>query len=341
VNQAMKNDTENYLKEFKDALVALGKSFEQCDKPLEEVCQQAYLRNKWFSRDQIEKSLKAWAEALKATSVDKWLLGHKAVADEKSVLVIAAGNIPLVSLHDILCVLACGHRLVLKPSTDDEVLPLKALDILTSSWPFLKQRIRIEKAIVKDFDCAIATGSNNSLRYFEYYFREKPHLLRGHRNSSAVLTGEESAEEMHLLGEDVFTYFGLGCRSVSHLYIPEEYNLQNIFKHWSVFATVAENTKYYNNYQYQRTVLLLNNVDCLENGFVLLRASDLPHSPVGVLHYSRYKNAAHLQQLIAQNITKTQCIIGRDYVPFGASQRPTLWDYADGVNTLQFLLSLT
>jgi hypothetical protein len=260
---------------------------------------------------------------------------------QKQVLVVAAGNIPLVGFHDLICVLASGKRVVLKLSKDDESLMKYFISILIQAMPELEGRIRIEPHIVGAFDAAIATGSNNSLRYFEYYFRNKPQLLRGHRNSAAVISGKESPEDLALLGEDVFAYYGLGCRSVSLVFIPESFDLQNLFEAWFPFSDVMQNTRYANNYHYHRTLMLLNQVPFLENGFLMLRASETLHSPVGVVHYFKYRDKNHLQQMLANNTLNLQCITGLNFIPFGNVQKPELWDYADHINTLEFLDSIT
>ena len=249
-----------------------------------------------------------------------------------------AGNIPFVGFHDFLCMLISGNNYIGKNASDDTLLLPWIAEELIKIEPKFKERISfVEK--LKDMDAVIATGSNNTARYFEYYFSKYPHIIRKNRNAVAVLTGDEPKEELNLLGEDIFRYFGLGCRNVSKLYVPRGYNFNGFFEAMFSYSQVMQHNKYMNNYDYNRAVFLMRQIPFLENNFLIIREDASIPSPISVVHYEFYDEAEKLKENLAEHKEQIQCIVGRDYIPFGQGQSPALWDYADGVDTMAFLLS--
>jgi hypothetical protein len=251
--------------------------------------------------------------------------------------VVNAGNIPLVGLHDMLCVIASGNNYVGKNASDDQYLLPFVANILFSISPELKSRIEFVDKLV-EFDKVIATGSNNTARYFEYYFRNYPHIIRKNRNGIALLTGYETTEQLSALGEDIFRYYGLGCRNVSHLLVPNGYEFAKLFESLESFRKVTEHHKYMNNYEYYKAILLLKRVSFLDNGFLILKEDAAIPSAISILHYSYYDTDKTVDSWIKSNEEQIQCIVSSKHVPFGKAQFPLLWDYADGVDTMNFLL---
>ena len=255
-----------------------------------------------------------------------------------------AGNIPLVGFHDFLTVLITGNVLVAKTSKEDNLLIKKIAEILIAIEPEFKSKIVFTDKL-ENFDAVIATGSNNTARYFEYYFGKYPNIIRKNRNSVAVLTGNETAADMVNLGKDIFQYFGLGCRNVSKLYVPKNYSFNLFFESIvNDYKHVVENNKYANNYDYNKAVYLLGNNQLLDNNFVLLKESESLSSPVAVIHYEYYNTLQEVTTLLENKKEEIQCVLTEANLPntfkLGQAQQPTLWDYADGVDTVEFLLGL-
>ena len=309
----------------------------------------AHLYNPWFTPSFTRQAFSAWGKALGEDDLRKWLGSYDNLIsrrhDPRNVALIMAGNIPAVGLHDLLCGIASGHNLLIRYSSADNRLIPAVLQILYEIEHSLKKRIKICEGPLKNFDAIIATGSNNSARYFEYYFGKYPHIIRKNRNGVAVITGDETGEEFMSLADDVFMYFGLGCRNVSGVYIPEGYSLQNFWPHFQHYSYVQDHHKYRNNYDYQKSVMIINIIPHEDNGFLLAVENDALISPVSVLHYSVYHSMDLLNQKLFDNRDQIQCIVShRDLalpvVPFGQSQHPRLWDYADGVDTMEFLLNI-
>lgn len=330
-------------------LAKLGAFFKQQVSLQPDVFQKAYVNNNWFTPEYVTKAVSAWADELSESRLHKWLEQYEQFPQpaEKKVAVIMAGNIPLVGLHDLLCVLLCGHKAVVKLSDDDKVLMTWVIGTMVELDPALKDRIEIStERLPKDFDAVIATGSNNTNRYFEYYFKGKPSLLRKSRTSVAVLTGNETPEDFLKLGADIFTYFGLGCRNVSKLYVPAGYDVTPFYEGIESFYEHINHHKYANNYTYHKAILLMNLAPHLDNNFLLLKEEDKNiASPLGVMYYEHYANAKELQQKLEAHKDEIQCVvskqtIGNNSVPFGKAQEPGLADYADGVDTMKFLLEL-
>lgn len=302
--------------------------------------------NGWFTPENVALAIDAVAGMLTRENLEKWLIKYSIKENNipKRVGVVMAGNIPLVGFHDFLSVLITGNIVVAKTSKEDSLLIKKIAEILIKIEPDFKQQIEFTDKL-ENFDAVIATGSNNTARYFEYYFGKYPNIIRKNRNSVAVLSGHETAEELVELGKDIFQYFGLGCRNVSKLYVPKNYSFNLFFESiLKDYQHVVDNNKYGNNYDYNRAVYLLGNNALLDNNFVLLKEEASLSSPVAVLHYEFYNDLEQLtQQLKIQN-EQIQCIVSHLDIPqainLGKAQQPDLWDYADGVDTLEFLLKV-
>ncbi|MHB1178859.1 MAG: acyl-CoA reductase [Daejeonella sp.] len=327
------------------AFARLGKIMHDRDAQLTQLISSARLFNAWFTPDGTDKAVRAISEMLCQKDLEIWMddITEEAIV-QRSVGLVLAGNIPMVGFHDILCVLASGHKALIKLSSHDQKLIPYILDKLIEIEPGFKDNIEyIDK--LKDFDAVIATGSNNTSRYFEYYFSKVPHIIRKNRNSVAILTGNESSDELKLLGHDIFDYFGLGCRNVSKVYVPRDYNFTNLFEGIEIFKPVIDHHKYNNNYDYNKSILLVNLNKHLDNGFLLLKEDERLTSPLAVLYYQEYDDIRMLEQELIEKQEQIQCIIsgtemGLETVGFGESQQPRLWDYADGIDTMAFLRSI-
>ncbi len=300
--------------------------------------------NGWFTQENVLFSFEQWALNLNKKALDNWVKPYPFQKPaEKSIAVITAGNIPLVGFHDFLSVLITGHKVLVKQSAADRsFLPLIS-DYLLALNPEFKDRIRFTEDKVSGFDAVIATGSNNTARYFEYYFEKYPHIIRKNRNSVAVLRGDETKEELYWLGRDIFQYFGLGCRSVSKLLVPSGYDFNPFFEAILPYHKLMELKKYENNYTYNKAVYLMSEFKLLENGFLMLKEDPSYSSPIASLFYEYYDNQEALEKKLSQDAGQLQCVIGKGkayYVPFGESQCPKLGDYADGIDTLQFISRL-
>lgn len=304
--------------------------------------------NLWFTPLHVQSSINGICSFLKEQKLNQWLNNYS-IPDQNTqlkVAVIMAGNIPMVGFHDMLSVLISGHSFIGKLSSKDNQLlnfVSKLLIEINSEFEelisFQSERLSGENK----FDAIIATGSNNSARYFEAYFKKYDHIIRRNRNSVAVLSGAETDEELEALGRDVFLYFGLGCRNVSKLYIPKDYNLVHLLDCWKKYSFVNDHNKYANNYDYQRSLLLMNRIEHLDTGFVLLNENTEIASPIGVVNYEYYSEIKDLKINLNTNSERIQCIAGNkipDAIPFGKAQKPELWDYADNVDTMKFLSQL-
>lgn len=306
--------------------------------------------NGWFTSENVLFSLYQWSQALSKENLDRWLEPYQLHPETpKKVGIIMAGNIPLVGFHDFLSVLISGHRLQVKQSSNDQLfLPVLA-DYLMATNPLWKDFIEFAgdgagDGRMKEVDAMIATGSNNTARYFEYYFAHIPTIIRKNRNSVAVLTGEESQQQLEALGEDIFRYFGLGCRSVSKLYVPHNYDFDPFFKAIYSWADIINQEKYANNYDYNKAVYLMSQFKLLENGFLMLKEDRSFGSPIATLFYEHYQDINQLKRSLQDQKESIQCVVSQgiftEEVPFGKTQFPRLWDYADGVDTLSFLSKL-
>lgn len=297
--------------------------------------------NGWFTKESVEMALRSWAEALQEENLNQWIAPYAAqiaASTPQRVAIICAGNIPMVGFHDILCTLITGNFALIKPSSDDARLIPGILFLLVKWYEPFSQQFEFAQGKLEKFDRVIATGSNNTSRYFHQYFAAFPHIIRKSRTSIAVLTGKESKEEMKLLGHDVFDHFGLGCRNVTKIYVPKGYDLNHFFEGVYDFHPIVNHNKYANNYDYIKAIWMLNQEDLLENGFLILKQDDALKAPTGSLYYSYYESEEELNKLLEEKKEEIQCIVGLGHIPFGQAQCPKLTDYADGVNTLDFLV---
>ena len=320
----------------------LGKYLSAIDEgELLSLADRARQQNSWFTEDSIRLALKGLQTYLDGANLREWVSRYKIKPANrpKTIAIVLAGNVPLVGFHDFLSVLISGNKVLIKLSSKDSVL-----------LPYLSKKLvefdaRFEPLIeyadqLKNFDAVIATGSDNSSRYFQFYFGKYPHIIRKNRTSCAVLNGKESPEEIEALAGDVFSYFGLGCRNVSKLFVPRNFDLVKLLDRWKAFEGVMDHHKYHNNYDYQKSILLINQNAFLDTGFVMLQESEKLISPISVLYYERYNDEGELALKLTENRDKIQCIVGKSIpgsVPFGQAQNPRLWDYADQIDTLKFL----
>ena len=309
----------------------------------EEQLHLAEVLNPWFTKENIASALSAWHEQLSADMLSAWLTPYKLkeVASQKKVLIIMAGNIPLVGFHDFLTVLISGHKVVVKMSSNDNVLLKVIIEKLISIAPKFNDRISfIDDVKNRKFDVVIATGSDNSAQYFEYYFNGAKKIIRKNRRSVAVLDGTESAMQLKGLADDVFSYFGLGCRNVSKVFLPRGYDLDNLFKAFYPYSYVVEHKKYGNNYDYNKAIFLMGSNELVENGFLLMKEDKSLLSPTAMLYYEYYDGIHTVEQFVEENEEQLQCVVSKKDIPFGNTQKPNLWDYADGVDTIEFLITL-
>ena len=316
---------------------------------LAKMIEELQFDNPWFTPDNVRHALMAAGQNLTKEKLQTWLQPYeKDLAGDsipRTVAVIMAGNIPFVGFHDFLSVLISGNRFLGKLSSNDKKLPAAVGNILLEIEPAFESLITFTDAILKNFDAVIATGSNNTSRYFEYYFGKYPHIIRKNRNSIAVLTGEEKEEELQTLGKDIFQYFGLGCRNVSKIFVPENYDFDRFLKAMQPFSDIILHHKYKNNYDYYKAIYLVNGEAHHDNGFLLLKEEAGYGSPPSVLYYTVYKDKSRLDfQLLTERENIQTVVSGIPVplpsVPSGKAQEPELWDYADGVDTLEFLTGL-
>ncbi len=309
-------------------------------------CDLAYHSNPWFNQENIQFALQQWAYIFTQENFDKWLKPYaNKINDnqEQTVGVVLAGNLPIVGFHDFLSVLISGNKFLGKLASSDKYLLPAIAKVLYKIEPQLEEKIQFTEERLQNFDAIIATGSNNSARYFEYYFGKYPHIIRKNRNGVAVLTGNET--RLDIFAEDVFRYFGLGCRNVSKLYVPEGYKFDALLGSMNDFAWIGNHNKYRNNYDYNKSIFMVNQIPHFDNGFVLLREEASIPSPISVVHYEFYRDLNELNKKLAHKQDEIQCIVSEDNqvknkVLPGQSQKPNLWDYADGVDTMEFLLSI-
>ena len=315
-------------------------------RELQEIVRKAGQQNSWFTKDNILFALQHWGHVLKAHTIASWLKDYPEprAKTPKTIAIVMAGNIPLVGFHDFICVVLTGNRALAKLSSNDALLLPFLAKFLLKKVPELEHQMVFTKETLRDFDAVIATGSDNTGRYFEYYFNAYPNIIRKNRNSVAVLTGKESTETLGALGEDIFRHFGLGCRSVSKLMVPQHYNFDAFFTAIYPYQEIIHNHKYANNYDYNKAVFLMSDFKLLDNHFLLLKEDMGFASPIGTLYYEHYETEATLMQKLASAKDRIQCIVGSSSlggtIPFGSTQVPLLDDYADGVDTIAFLIDL-
>jgi hypothetical protein len=311
---------------------------------IDEAVRKAHQHNGWFTSEQVRFAFTAWGAALNAEALSAWAARYPdapRTGPARTVGLILAGNVPLVGLHDVLCVWLAGHQARVKGSSQEPELVPSLMQVLDQLAPEAAGRIVFETGKLGEVEALIATGSSNTARYFEHYFGHLPRIVRGTRVSLAVLDGTESPAELTALGEDVFRYFGLGCRNVSKVLVPADFDVQRLFAAFYPWSAIVQHGKYGNNYDYTRALWLLDRVDFLENGFLLVKEDKALASPVSALFVERYASPAEADAIIAAAAPRVQCVVGHGRpVAFGQAQHPALWDYADGVDTLRFLLDL-
>lgn len=298
--------------------------------------------NGWFTPEQVQFSVQSWAKALTQDNLKHWLSNYDfSKTEPKKIGLILAGNIPLVGFHDFLSVLISGHDVLIKTSSNDQHLLKFLANYLISIQPKLNSKITFVEGKLEGFDAVIATGSNNTARYFEYYFKDKPSIIRKNRNSVALLNGTESHEDLVGLGEDIFRYFGLGCRNVSKLFVPKGYNFEAFFKAIYEYRDVIHYEKYANNYDYNKAVFLMSNFQLLDNEFLTIKEDVSYSSPISSVFYEFYESLEEISTRLNTDAEQIQCIVSNNLIPnsvaFGQTQQPKLWDYADNVDTLSFL----
>lgn len=293
--------------------------------------------NGWFTKENVRKSLLNLGEQLTLERLTDWTSKYRFSSTPRRIGIIMAGNIPLVGFHDFLSVVCSGNVAVCKLSSNDKTLLPALAEHLLQFNPTFAERIVFSQGKIGEIDGVIATGSDNSIKYFEQYFGKYPHIFRKNRTSVAILDGTETHEQINRLGEDIFTYFGLGCRNVSHLLIHESFELNRFFEGIIGHGEVINNNKYGNNYDYHRAIYLMNQIELLDNNFVMLRETSDLFSPLSIVHYQRYTTQAEVTEFLESHQEKIQVVIGNGHAEFGSSQVPSLTDYADGVDVMKWL----
>lgn len=314
----------------------LGKIIES-----DELISKTQIENQWFVPDFTLQTLKYWSEKLTIKELDLFTESYFFSDKPLNVGIVTAGNIPLVGFHDLLCVLLSGNNAIIKISSSDSVLMNFVINRLIEINSKFKNRIIVSDKL-NDCDAYIATGSNNTSRYFEYYFSNKPNIIRKNRNSLAILTGNENDRDLQNLSDDVFNFFGLGCRNVSKIFVPKNYNFDRLFRNFEKYRFIENHNKFINNYTYHKAIFLMNNTKHFDNGFILLKEDQKIQSPLSVLYYSYYDNVIEVDKYIESSFDDIQIVLAaenrnKNYIRFGNSQIPELYDYADNIDTMKFL----
>lgn len=312
------------------------------------VLYQAQLANPWFTETEVKRSLHGLSSWLEKDVLEKWVVPYDLPDGQPipcTVALVMAGNIPLVNFHDVLCVLVSGHKLLGKLSHQDPILLPWLMDVLVQIEPRLSPFIQLSRQPITDFHAVIATGSGNSGRYFSHYFKKYPHIIRGHRNAIGVLSGEETDAEIEAFGPDVFAYFGMGCRNISSFLMPVSFPPERLAAAWHEFQDCVHHGKYLNNYEYRKAIYLVNRTPHLDNGFLLLLPNSALSAPIATLHYQTYEDAKQRETFLAESAPKLQAVIGHHMVykgllSPGSAQLPTLMDYPDHIDVMEFLRPL-
>lgn len=348
------------LEDKKNAFIELGKFLKQFSgleysidesvpynfefySPFASLIETAVHSNGWFTKEQIVTAITSWSRAMTREKLDNWTSEYSFDLEPlKKIGLVLAGNIPMVGFHDLLCVLISGNRALVKTSSNDQKLVPFLMSYLIAVEPRFKDRVEFVKDRIEGFDAVIATGSNNTARYFEYYFGKYPSIIRKNRNSVAVLTGSETKQDLEELGKDIFTYYGLGCRNVSKLFVPVGYDFSTFFEAMHVYKEMIKYEKYANNYDYNKAVFLMSEFKILDNGFVTIKEDQGYASPIATVFYEFYDSLENLEHKLRTDKELIQCVVSKEKIaasiPFGKTQEPELWDYADGVDTMEFLL---
>lgn len=336
------------IEERKKALIELGAAIRNDKEWVDTMIEAAYIHNKWFTPSNSKKSLMAIAnEFLREDKIEAWTSDYSiSEVTPKNIGLVLAGNIPLVGWHDIMCTFLVGHKSIIKYSSKDEILISQLIQRLRDINYETKDYFE-KVTLIKDIDAVIATGGDTAATHFKHYFGKHPHIIRKNRSSIAILSGEETEDELYSLMDDVFSYFGLGCRSVSKLYLPLGFNTDRIFEASLKYADVVDHTKYKNNFDYNNAIYLLGQRPFLTNNFLILLEDESNASRIACLHYENYNTAEGLAQKLVSQKEDLQCISSNinlpdvDTIPLGKCQEPKINDYADGIDTLQFLINLS
>lgn len=324
-----------------EILVKLGDYMQNNGHEWTAVKMQAQMVNPWFVAEFIEMaSNNIISSFLQKEKLEDWVIKYNVPTENKTpvtVGVVMAGNIPTVGFHDMLCVFITGHRQMIKLSSKDNILIKHLVSIMTEWEPEVGQYISFAENL-KECEAYIATGSNNSSRYFDYYFGKYPNIIRRNRTSAAVLDGTETGEELKKLADDIQTYFGLGCRNVTKLYVPENYNFEELLLALNKYDYYQDFHKYKHNYDYQLALLMMGNKFYMTNGTILLSENTSIFTAISQVNYEYYANKKDLEHL--QENKDIQCIIGHNTIPFGLAQQPSLTDYSDGIDTMNFAMHI-
>lgn len=312
-----------------------------------DLLHEVYVHNNWFTKGNSKQSLKAITrEFLDRIKLKNWVSGYRVESfpTMKTIGLVLAGNLPLVGFQDILCVLIIGHKALIKTSSKDDILTKAVMDLLVEIAPDFQPQFEFTERL-QNFDAVIATGSSNSTRYFNYYFGKYPNIIRGSRRSVAILDGTETEADFLALGHDITDYFGLGCRNVSLIFIPKDFEMSKLIGSLESFSYISNHHKYNNNYEYFRSIYLINRDTHLDSGFLMFKKSDSLYPPISVVHYVRYDTLEEVSAFLQTHESEIQIVLSKDgnyknSLAFGTSQHPSLSDYADGVDVMEFLCQL-
>jgi hypothetical protein len=338
---------EQRLSAFVQLGELLGDVAASTNSDWDDTIRQAGHHNGWFTEENVRLALRGLSRMTEREKLQRWLSAYPGLPDSpgpKSVGIIMAGNIPLVGFHDLMTVLITGHRAIIKTSSQDGLLPRKLVEALTAIEPAFTDQAVFTDGRMTGFTHVIATGNSNSSRYFDYYFSRYPSVIRGNRNSVAVITGNETPDELRALGKDIFRFFGLGCRNVSKVFVHSSVNMPDLLGHFEGWGHIIGHNKYRNNYDYYKAIVLVERIPHLDTGFLLVREDRALACPVSVLHYERFDDLSTVRERLAADAAAIQCVVASEQtgisgsVPFGRSQEPEAWEYADGVDTVAFLL---
>lgn len=304
------------------------------------IINKAEQKNPWFIKQNIEIALKNITLWFEKTTINEFVKQYTFNENQKTVAIISAGNIPMVAFHDIFCVLVSGNKPLVKLSSNDDVM----IPFIIKRMQAINDKIDVmfvDK--IKDFDAVIATGSNNTARYFEQYFAKYPHIIRKNRSSVAVIQKDDKINE---LKDDLLLYYGMGCRNVSTLFIPQDYDINCLVNELQQLENMLDNNKYKNNYDYNKAIFIMNNIPYIDAKSVLLRENNDLYSPISVINYTYYKDINQLYSYLKSKKEELQCVVSSkkdDQLPIveiGQAQKPRINDYADGVDTMKFLEKL-
>jgi 5'(3')-deoxyribonucleotidase len=323
----------------------LGDEIQQMIEKEDEVINTMYKKNSWFVPEFVKSALGGLSHMLKEEKLYRWLSKYPHPnKNKKNIGIIMAGNIPAVGFHDLITVLCSLKRAVIKLSHNDNVLIPYLVDLMIKIDPAIKHQIKFMNSLDR-IDAIIATGSDNTSRYFEYTFRGLPRLIRKNRTSCCILNGYETSGELAKLSNDIFSYFGMGCRNVSKLFIPPGYNIESLLPHFSTFSWIKNHSKYYHNYSFQSSRYILEHRQFIDGQFFIMAKSKDLVSPLSCLYYDEYGNTLEAGDIIRLNKNKIQCVVSSNglfpnNIDFGMAQYPELWDYADDIDTMKFLAEI-